>query len=110
MLTADGDARRMNLCEAWIAKQGAAPVSSPDGGRVRALRVGGKIENVAIASGREDHDVGGVGLDRAGYEVARDNAAGLAVDEDKVKHLAAGVHLHRACGYLLFERLIRAQQ
>src|SRR6266705_1200250 len=108
MLTADGDAGRMNLCETWIAKESAAPMRSPDGGGVRALGVGGKIENVAIPSGREDNDVGGVGLDRAGYEIAGDNAARLAVYKDKVKHLAAGAHLDGACGYLLFERLIRA--
>jgi hypothetical protein len=50
-------------------------------------------------------------FDRAGHQIARDDAARLAVDDDdQVQHLAARVHLHAARGDLLFERLVRAQQ
>src|ERR1700719_4496667 len=106
MLTADGDARGMNLREARIAKESAAAVSPPDGRGVRAFRVGGKIEDVAVAPGGEDNDIGGIGLDRATYEVTCNNAARFAVDENEVEHLAAAVHLHPARGHLLLERLI----
>ena len=49
-------------------------------------------------------------FDRAGQEIARDDAASLAVDDHQVQHLAARVHLDAAGGDLLLERLVRAQQ
>ena len=49
---ADRDAGRMDLRVARVRKGGAALVSAPDRGRVRAARVGREKEDVGIAAGR----------------------------------------------------------
>ena len=100
----------MDLRKAGIAEQCAAPVSPPDRRSVGALGVGRKVKNVPVSSRRQHNHVGGMALDRAGHQVARDDAARLAIDDHQVQHLAARVHLHAAGGLLLFERLVSAQQ
>ncbi len=46
----------------------------------------------------------------AGDEIARDDAAGLAVDDDQVEHLGAGIHLDLTRVDLALERLIGAEE
>ena len=89
IVAGDGDAGGVDLGEAGIGEQRAALVGAPDGGGVGALGVGREIEDVAVAAGGEDDGVGDVGLDLAGDQVARDDAARLAVDDDEVEHLRA---------------------
>jgi hypothetical protein len=59
----------MDLRVAGIAKAAPALVSTPDGGGVRALGVGGEIEDVAVPSGGEKHGVGKAG--KTGLPVTR---------------------------------------
>ncbi len=100
----------MDLREAGIGEQRAALVRPPDGGGVGAFGVGGKVIDVAVAAGAEHHRVAQVRFDLAGHQVARDDAARVAVDHDQVEHLRAREHLHRAGADLPFERLVSAQQ
>ena len=100
----------MDLRETRIGKKRAALVSAPDGGGVAALGVGGKIEDVAVAAGGENDGVGHVDFDLAVVETARDDAAGLAVDDDEVQHVHARVHLHGAEADLPFEGLVGAEK
>jgi hypothetical protein len=51
-----------------------------------------------------------VARDLAGDQVADDDAAGLAVDDDEVEHLGAREHLHRAGADLALERLVGAEE
>ena len=89
IVAGDRNAGGMDLREAGIGEQRAALVRAPDGGDVGALGVGGEIVDVAVAAGGEDDRVGDVTLDLAGDQVARDDAAGRAVDHDQVEHLGA---------------------
>ncbi len=54
--------------------------------------------------------VGRVRLHLASNEVARDDAAGLAVDHYQVQHFGAGVHLHFSVGNLAAQGRVGAQQ
>src|SRR5215208_916132 len=55
VLSANGNAGRMNLSEAWVRECGAPFVRPPDRGRVGALSVGREVEDVPItASGQYD--------------------------------------------------------
>ena len=85
-------------------------MGAPGRGDVAAHGVGGEEEDVAVAAAGEDHDVGEVGLELAGDQVAHDDAAGAAVDDDQLDHLVAGVGLHRAGGDLALEGLVGADQ
>ena len=100
----------MNLREARIRKQRAALVRPPDGRAVGSLGVGRKIIDVAVAAGSQHHRVSQMRFDLPGYQVARHDAARLAVDHDQVQHLGAREHLHTALMDLPLQRLIRAQQ
>ena len=83
---------------------------TPRGGDVGAHRVGREVEDVAVAARGQHHDVGEVGLDRAGDHVAGDDPAGLAVDQDQLEHLVAGVLRDRAGRDLALHRLVGADQ
>ncbi len=104
------DAGRVDLGEAGVGEVRAAPVGAPDRRRVGVLRVGGQVEDVAVAAGGQHHRVREVAGDLAGDQVAGDDAAGAAVDHDQVEHLGAGVHLHVARGDLPRQRLVGAQE
>ena len=52
----------------------------------------------------------GEALDLAGDQVARDDAARLAVDHDQVEHLVAREHLHVPSADLPLQRLVGAEQ
>ena len=110
MVAGDGDAGRVDLRVAGIGERRALLVGAPGGGDVAAVGVGREVKDVAVAAGGEHHGVGGVRLDLAGLEVARDDAARAAVDDDEVEHLAARVHLHAARPDLALQRLIGAEQ
>ena len=110
ILAGDGDAGGVDLREAGIGEKGAALVGAPDGGGVAALGVGGKVEDVAIAAGGENDGVGHVDFDFAVVEVASDDAAGLAVDDDQVEHFRARIHLDGAEADLAFEGLVGAEK
>src|ERR1700730_2574568 len=109
MCATDGNAGRMNLREARIAKERAATVGTPDRSGIGALGIGRKIKDVAVTTGRQHHDIRGIGIDSASYQVASNNSARFAIDQNKVEHFAAGVHLYVARRLLLLERLIRTK-
>src|SRR5207248_9412929 len=64
----------------------------------------------AVATGGENLGTPGVALDRAGREVADDDAARAAVDEDEVEHLAPREQGDALRVDLPHQRLIRAEQ
>ena len=100
----------MDLREARVAEQCAAAMRAPDGGAVRSLRVGREVEDVTVTAGGEYDDVTDVRLDRARLQIARDDAARLAVHDHEIEHLAAVMHRDRAGGDLALERLVCAEQ
>ena len=100
----------MNLRVAGIGEVRAAAIRAPDGGGVRGFGVRREIEDVRVAAGGEDDGVGGVRGDRAGDEIAGDDAFGLAVDEHDVEHLVARKHLHASECDLALQRLERAEE
>ena len=100
----------MDLREAGVAEVGTLTVRTPDGGRVAAHRVGGQEEHVAVAAGSQDDRVGDEGLELAGGHVAGDDAARLALVDDELDHLVAGVFLDGASRDLTLERLVGADQ
>ncbi len=104
------DAGGVDLGEAGVGEVRAAPVGPPDGGGVGVHRVGGEVEDVPVAAGGQDDGVGVVGGDRAGDQVAGDDAPGPPVDDDQVEHLGAGVHLDVSGGDLPGERLVGAEE
>ena len=110
MRARDRDAGRVDLGVAGVRHVGALAVRAPGRGDVGAHRVGGEEEDVAVAAAGEDHDVGEVGLQLPGDQVAHDDAAGAAVDDDQLDHLVAGVGPHRAGGHLALEGLVGADQ
>ena len=80
----------MDLRVAGVGEEGAALVRAPRGGDVRVHRVGRQVVRGAVAARAEQHGVPRVPLERAGDQVAADDAARLAVDDDEVEHLAVG--------------------
>ncbi len=110
IVAADGNAGGMNLCEARVGKERAALVRPPDGRGVRAFGVGGKKVDVAVAAGGQNHRIAQQRIDFAGHEVARYDAARLAVDHNQIEHLRAGQHRHRSGVDLALQSLIRSQQ
>ena len=98
----------MNLREARIGKRRAVFVCAPDGGAVGAAGVSRKMINVTVATGSEHHGVGRVRFDLARDQVARDDAACLAVDHYQAQHFGAREHLHFSRRHLPFERLVRS--
>ena len=110
IFASDWDASGVNLGEAGIGEERTLLVRAPDGGGVAALGVGRKIIGVAVTAGAQHDGIRHVGFDLAGDEVARDDAAGAAVDHHQVEHLVARVHGDLARADLAFECLVSAQQ
>ena len=100
----------MDLGVARIRETRAALVGPPDRRGVGAARVGGEIEDVAVAPGREHDRIGGEALDLPRHEIAGDDALGLAADEDEIEHLALGVQLHRTGADRAGELRVGAEQ
>ena len=97
----------MDLREARIGEEGAPLVRAPRGRDVAVHRVGGEVVDRSVAARREQHRVAGPLLQFTGREVARDDAARLAVDQHDIEHLplrhqrdGAGIDLphHRLVG------------
>jgi hypothetical protein len=86
----------VDLREAGVGEERALLVAAPDRGDVAVDRVGGEVEHGGVAAGGHDHRVGRVGLDLPGDQVAADDAAGHAVDQHQLQHLAAGEQLDPA--------------
>ena len=100
----------MDLGEAGVGHGRAALVRAPDRRDVAAHRVGGEEVDVAVAARGEDHRVGGVRLELAGDQVAGDDPAGSAVDQDDVEQLVAGVHACAPLVDLVLEGGVGAEQ
>ena len=100
----------MNLRVAGVRHEGSAFVGAEGGHDIAAHGIGREIENVSVSAGGEDDGVGGVGTDFTGDEVADDDAFGLAVDDDEVEHLGAGVHGDSAFRDFLFESLVATDE
>nr|BFE75348.1 hypothetical protein GCM10020092_086490 [Actinoplanes digitatis] len=105
-----GDAGRVDLRVAGVREQRALAVRPPARRDVAALGVGGQEEHVSVPAGGEHDGVREVRGDLAGDQVADDNAAGLAVDDDQLQHLVPGEHLDVAEPDLALHRLVRAEQ
>ena len=90
VVAADRDAGRVDLREARVGEQRAALVRPPDGGGVAALGVGREVEDVAVAAGASTTASATCGFDLAGDQVARDDAARLAVDTTRSSISCAG--------------------
>ena len=110
VVAGDRNAGRVDLGEAGVGEQGAALVRPPRRGHVRVHGVGREVIDRAVSAGGEDHRVADVALDLAGDQVAGDDAARLAVDDDEVQHLAAGEEPDAALVHLPHLRLIGAEQ
>ena len=110
VLAVDGDAGGVDLGVAGVGEGRALLVGPPDRRGVAALGVGGEVEDVAVAAGGEDHRVGEVGLELAGDHVAGHDAAGPAVDQDRLEHLVAREHLHLPGADLPHQGLVGAEQ
>src|SRR3974390_1070603 len=106
----DRDAGRVNLGVAGIGEESTTFVGAPDSGDIATFGVGGGIEGVAVAAGGENDGVGEMSFDLAGVEGTRDDAAGLAVDDDQVEHVTARDHFDGAEADLALECLIGAEE
>ena len=110
MVAADRNAGRVNLRVARVGEERAALVGAPGRRDVRVHGVGRQVIHRPVAAGGQDDGVAGVLLDRAGRQVADDDAARLAVDDDQVEHLAAGEELTLPLVHLPHQRLVGAEQ
>ncbi len=110
VFTTHRNARRVDLRVAGIREERPALVGTEGAGDVAALGVRGKIENVAVAAGAEEHRIGRVAADFAGDHVADDDALGVAVHQHQIEHLGAREHLHLPGGNLRAQRLVGSEQ
>ena len=83
-MTANGDTRRMDLREARICKRRTSFVRTPDRSCIAVLGIGRKIEDVAIATRRQDNSIRYVGLDFAGQQIARGYSSCVMIDHDQI--------------------------
>ena len=100
----------MDLREARVGEGGAALIGPPDGRGVAALGIGRQVVDIAVAAGTQHHRVGQVGLDLAGDQIASDDPARPAVDDDEVEHLGAREHGDAARAHLPHQRLVGAEE
>ena len=110
MFAADRNARRVDLREARVGEERSALVRAPRGRHVGIHRVGREIIRRAVSAGREDDGVRDVALEGSRREVARDDAARLAVNDDEIEHFPAGEQLHRLLVDLPHQRLVGADE
>ena len=88
VIAGDRNAGRVNLGEAGVGEQRAALVRAPRRGDVRVHRVRREVVDGPVTARGENHGVGRIPLHLAGDQVARDDAARPAVDDDQIEHLA----------------------
>ncbi len=110
VIASDRDAGRMDLRETGVGKARAPFVSAPDGSGVRAARVGGEIEHVAVSPRGQHHGIGVVPGDLAGAQVAHNDALRVPVHDHQIQHLRVRVRFHAALGDHLAQRRVRAEQ
>ena len=106
----NGDTGRVDLRHTGVGEVGALLVALPCGRTVRGHGVRRKEEDVGVTARGDHYGVGSVTLDGAGDEVADDDAACTAVDDNEVEHFVARKHLHFAFAHLTAEGRIGAQQ
>src|SRR5260370_37558327 len=100
----------MDLRKTGIPEEGATAIGSPDGSRVRSLRVGREIENIGIPSRCEHNHVGSVAADLTRQEVSRHDSPRSAVHNHDIEQLAPDMHCYSSGCDLLLEGLISTQQ
>ena len=108
VFAAHRNAGGMNLRETGIREERTFFVGAISRGDVASARVRRKIKNVAVAAGRKDDGVRGMGADFSRDQVARDDAFGVPIDENQIEHFRLRKHLDRAGGNLPTKPLIRA--
>jgi hypothetical protein len=98
----------VNLRKAGIGEESAPLMRTPACGNVGAFSVGGQIIDVAVPAAGEDDRVCDMYAEFARNQIARDNAAGLAIDDEEVQHFRARNHCDGPGVSLPFKCLIRA--
>ena len=110
IIAGNRDAGGVDLGKVGIGKEGALFVAAPGGGGIGIFGIGGKVIDIAVTAGTEQHRVTAVGFDLAGDQIAHHDAAGLAVDHHQVEHLPPGEEFHPAEVDLAHHRPVGAQQ
>ncbi len=105
-----GDTGGVDLSEREVGKISTLLESLHCSRAVAAHGVGGEEEGTAITAGGEHHGVGGVTLYLTCDEVAHDDTAGTAVDDNHVEHLATVERLHGALLDLAVQRSIGTEE
>ena len=109
-VTVYGDTRGVNLHVRGVGKHGALAVTS-DGGRCVAAHGVGREEICVTVTTRTDyHGVSGEAFELTGDEIARNDTACTAVDDNKVEHLVARVEFYGAEVHLSHERRVSAEK
>ena len=106
----DGNTGRVDLGEGEVRQVGALLECLDGGGAVAAHGVGREEERASVAAGCENHGVGGVAFQFAGHEVAHDDTAATAVNDDDVEHFAAVERAYLTFFNLAVERRVGAEQ
>ncbi len=110
VIAGNRNARGVNLRIAGIAEGRAFLIGTPDRGSVGTLRVGRQIVELAIAARRQNHSIGGEGVDLAIDQIARDDAARTTIHQHEFQHFVPGVQRHLPQTDLPHQRLICAEQ
>src|SRR5260370_42599540 len=106
MLAAQRDAGRMDLRKTRIPEKRATAIGSPDGRRVRSLRVGREIENIGIPSRCEHNHVGSVAADLTRQKVSRHDSPPPPVHNHDIEQLAPDINCYSSGSALPLEALI----
>ena len=96
----------MELVELHVHQRHAAPVGDRDAVAGAGHRVRGDLEDAAEAAGGQEHALGVEGVDLAGLQLQRDDAAAAAVvGEEDVEHVELVEEVDVVLDALLVERL-----
>ena len=110
VIAGDGDAGRVDLGEARVGHQCATAGGAPCRHDITAHGVGGEEEDIAVAAGCQNNRIRRVAGDRAGIQIADNDALRVAIDLHEIEHLGARKHFHSALVDFLFQSLIAADQ
>ena len=100
----------MNLRIARVCKERTLLISLPSRAHVTALSIGGKVEDVAVATRCKADCVSFIAFKSTGNEVTHHDTASLTVNDDEVLHIATREQLHRALSDLAHHRLVSAEE
>ena len=89
-----GNTCGMDLSVAWVSKSSSSLVRTISSRHVTTLCIGRQKEYVTVSTRCQDDAVAGVAGDLTSHHVADDDALGVAIDFDEVKHLMAVIHFH----------------